>query len=191
MELNVKECILQLKTAPDLSKELELLQRLQVQLSTQENTEALFSDTQLVNEFLLYLFHRRYGWTEASSSLKESTAVPKIQSEVQQSLNESTDQFLCFFRDQPITPSIVSALKVVIIACGGSVIDRPVVRLQVFKHFFEWLRFQLNTADLHAADKLHAAYPFILVSILLHLLLFLSLVILWLLERVLIALLSS
>ncbi len=141
-----KEILLQLSTANELEVECKLLSDFRELLKSSENTEQFFNNEVILDQFVTYLFNRRFGWSDAersnsfegknplrirSSSIEESGKIKK-------EINDLADDFLNFLRHQPVATPILDTL----LSCISQAANKAVVRKQTFHHYFEWLKQQ-------------------------------------------------
>ena len=81
-------------------------------------------------------------------------------------MNEITDQFINFFKEQPIAGPVLGKCYLdrihfqvfsgyllecseALIDCSRSAVNKPVARKQTYQHVFDWVHFQLQQNQSH------------------------------------------
>lgn len=156
----VFELVNEIINAGDVSRELKKLKELQTLLSQQEATSAFFNSPDFLNQFIEYLFDRRFGWSDerVQSPLKSKKQPQSFEDEsrIKKALNETADEFFFFLKQQPITSLLLIAISHVIENAN----NKPVVREQTFKHFFDWMNHQI-ASDNTIKEKISQNFSFI------------------------------
>ncbi|XP_064639855.1 uncharacterized protein LOC135495320 [Lineus longissimus] len=117
-----------------------------------KNIHTLCPTQEELNRFTHYLFERRYGWSEGLQADGKKPRIRRLGSVVtslgdektyKSSINEVLDDFIRWYKHQPISSGMVECLKCSI----SEAVDKPVVRNQTYVHIMEWLRTRLQDLD--------------------------------------------
>lgn len=156
----VFDSVYEIINAGDISHELKKLKELQILLSEQKATSAFFNSPNSLIQFIEYLFDRRFGWSDerVQSPLKSKKQPHSFEDEsrIKKALNETADEFFFFLKQQPITSLLLIALSHVI----ENAENKPVVREQTFKHFFDWMNHQI-ASDNTIKEKVSQNFSYI------------------------------
>lgn len=158
---SVSNLIHNLYNSHDLEGEYNILREFKEILTEKDSTDYFFSHSEILNEFVVYIFNRRFGWSDFEKTqqdgnplLKNGSSSFEIGNKIKKQINDLTDEFLHFLREQPIATSILDAL----LLCIAKASSKPVVRKQTFHHLFDWL--QLQIADMQTSLSLiHFNFP--------------------------------
>nr|XP_006825186.1 PREDICTED: uncharacterized protein LOC102802136 [Saccoglossus kowalevskii] len=113
----------------------------------EKQPEKLLTNVEDLKRFTLYLFERRYGWSEALNDEVKVEYVHGLGSQVTSlnteedvklkgRLNDLLDDFLKWYLCQPLSQPLLESLKYTVTEAN----NLPVVRNQTMIHVMEWLK---------------------------------------------------
>ncbi len=181
--MSLADTLQSLENASDLQTEYSLLKLLQKHLTTTENTQLFFNNQHLLDQFIPFLFNRRFGWSDGdhplvfNSTRSNSTAttttatVPpspnrytfEDETKHKKVINETADEFIHFLREQPISSCLLDSATI----CASKALksNKPVVRQQILTHVFEWIKIQIESDEKQHRNRIAGNFDKIKVTL--------------------------
>ncbi|XP_041455254.1 uncharacterized protein LOC121408020 isoform X2 [Lytechinus variegatus] len=124
--------------------------------------ESIFPGQDDLDQLTCYVFRRRYGWSEAATSIGKDDRVgvpagvlegsgvmtaPQQKNQVilKNRLNELLDEFVRWYMAQPIGKPLLHSFRYTLAQAG----DKPVVRNQTVIHTMDWLKLHKSHDGIH------------------------------------------
>lgn len=132
----------------ELSAELFILRDLKRKFSKRDNIRLLFEENPFLNDFIWYIFHRRFGWSDQVDNARQPVTRARSDSFASDSknkkqINDVADEFLSFLALQPLNPELLNSLSF----CASKAATKAVVRQQTLQFFFSWLIQQMREEE--------------------------------------------
>ncbi len=119
-----------------METEYSLLIVLQSKLSVISFAVELFETAEYLKKILFYIFDRRFGWSEGEIlEALQKNILDANSLKLKKLINDTLDEFIFFLKSQSLSAPILAAYLELV-----QTTNKPVVRQQTFRNFFDWLR---------------------------------------------------